>query len=304
MIGPVVRDASASFDRYWNSPAAYPIEVLNPKAAATNAVDQFRQRLVARAEESKQSRYAQSLRSDEAIWRMVNGEWPMEWAREFEFVADDPRKVTMSKRELGKLHVGAALAPMIETAQERLTIISPYFVPGHAVTAKLVDATHAGKQIRILTNSLVANDVAAVHGGYSRHRETLITGGVQVWELKPSQSQNANATLVGSSGAALHTKAFVVDGRTLFVGSYNVDPRSTWLNCEQGVLVNNVVLAEQLERLFDRQTAGERAWRVSKEAGRLRWTDGSEQQYRDPHASLGRRFHAWLARFLRLDAQL
>ena len=32
MIGPIVRDSSASFDKYWNSPAAYPMEVLDPPA--------------------------------------------------------------------------------------------------------------------------------------------------------------------------------------------------------------------------------------------------------------------------------
>ena len=31
MIGPVVRDASASFDRFWNSPSAYPMETLDPE---------------------------------------------------------------------------------------------------------------------------------------------------------------------------------------------------------------------------------------------------------------------------------
>lgn len=304
MIGPVVRDASASFDRYWNSPAAYPIEVLNAKAVSTNAVDRLRQRLASHAEETKQSRYAQSLRSDEAIRRMLSGEWPMQWAQEFQFVSDPPAKVTMSRRDLKKVHVGAALAPMIEASQGRLSILSPYFVPGATVTARLVDAARAGKEIRVLTNSLVANDVAAVHGGYSRHRETLIAGGVRIWELKPSYGAQANTSLIGSSGASLHTKAFVADGRTLFVGSYNLDPRSTWLNCEQGVLIDNAVLAQQLEQLFDRQTAGEHAWRVSIEAGRLQWTDSTEQLYRDPHASFARRFQAWLARFLRLDAQL
>lgn len=304
MLGPVVRDASASFDRYWNSPAAYPIEVLDSKSVATGAIDRLRQRLVAHAEEAKHSRYARALRADEAIQRMVSGEWPMQWAREFDFVSDDPLKVTMSKSDMKDTHVGAALAPMIEAAQSRLTIVSPYFVPGGIVTARLIDATRAGTEVRVLTNSLVANDVAAVHGGYSRHRKTLVGGGVQVWELKPTGGAEVNTSLVGSSGAALHTKAFVIDGRRLFVGSYNLDPRSTWLNCEQGVLVDNAVLAQQLEHLFDRQTAGERAWRVSIESGKLQWTDHTEQLYRDPHASLGRRFQAWLARFLRLDAQL
>lgn len=304
MIGPVVRDASASFDRYWNSPAAYPIETLNPKAVSPDAVDRLRQGLLVHVEEVKHSRYAQSLRSDEAIRRMVGGEWPMQWASDFQFVSDAPQKVTMSKRDLEEQHVGAALAPMIETAQERLTILSPYFVPGSSVTVRLVDAARDGKDIRVLTNSLAANDVAAVHGGYSRYREPLIAGGVRIWELKPSYGVEANSSLLGSSGASLHTKAFVVDARKLFVGSYNLDPRSTWLNCEQGVLVDNAVLAQQLEQLFDKQTSGERAWRVSIEADELQWSDGAEQLHRDPHASFSRRAQAWLARLLRLDAQL
>ncbi len=33
-----------------------------------------------------------------------------------------------------------------------------------------------GKSVRVLTNSLVANDVAAVHGGYSRYRKPLLEG--------------------------------------------------------------------------------------------------------------------------------
>jgi putative cardiolipin synthase len=110
--------------------------------------------------------------------------------------------------------------------------------------------------------------------------------------------------LFGSSGASLHTKALVVDGRTLFVGSYNVDPRSTWLNCEQGVLVDSTALAEQLEGIFGRQTAGQRAWRVTADGNSLRWSDGMESFDADPKASFGRRFTAWATRVLRLEAQL
>lgn len=150
MIGPVVRDASASFDRFWNSPTAYPIELLDPKIVSAAAVTRFRQQLHAHAEEAKHGRYAQSLRSDEAIQRMLGGEWPMQWARQFEFVSDDPRKVTMSKREVGKHHVGAALAAMIETAQARVTIISPYFVPG----AHFAETLHsAGLRLALASSS-------------------------------------------------------------------------------------------------------------------------------------------------------
>ncbi len=144
----------------------------------------------------------------------------------------------------------------------------------------------------MLTNSLVANDVAAVHGGYSRYRKPLLKGGVQLWELKP-QGGEGNSSLFGSSGASLHTKAFSVDGEKLFVGSYNLDPRSTWLNCEQGVLVEDAVLTQQLDGLFDEHTNGQHAWHVTLVDGDLRWDDGKETFDSDPKASGWQRFQAW-----------
>ncbi len=139
----------------------------------------------------------------------------------------------MKKRDIKRTHVGVALAPMLEGAAARVTIVSPYFVPGDKVTAGLTRAAGGGRQVRVLTNSLVANDVAAVHGGYSRYRKRLLKGGVRLWELKPTSGGTQASSLLGTSGASLHTKAFTVDGKRLFVGSYNLDPRSTWLTCRR-----------------------------------------------------------------------
>ena len=149
----------------------------------------------------------------------------------------------------------------------------------------------------------VANDVAAVRGGYSRYRKALLEGGVELWELKPA-GEDGKSSLFGSSGASLHTKAFAVDGEELFVGSYNLDPRSTWLNCEQGVLVESAALARELESLFEMHIGSEHAWRVSLQDGNLRWSDGQQSFERDPRASAWQRFQAWATRMLHLDAQL
>ena len=234
---------------------------------------------------------------------MIAGERPVQWSSKYQFVSDDPAKVTMKKRDVKRTHVGVALAPMVEAAQERVAVISPYFVPGEAVTASFTRMAAAGKSVRVLTNSLVANDVAAVHGGYSRYRKPLLKGGVQLWELKPAGG-DGHSSLFGSSGASLHTKAFVVDGKKLFVGSYNLDPRSTWLNCEQGVLVEDAVLAPSARGPF--READRRRARLAREprGGELRWNDGKETFAKDPEASAWQRFQAWATRVLHLDAQL
>jgi putative cardiolipin synthase len=304
MLGPVVRDASASFDKYWNSPAAYPIEELDSQAATAAEVDNLRAKLAATARETEASRYAKALAADDAIKRLIAGDWTMQWTSTYRFIADDPGKVTMQEYDAVRTPVGAALAPLLAATKDRAAIISPYFVPGKEGTKHFAALAKAGKQIHILTNSLVANDVAAVHGGYAQYRKPLLEGGVQLWELKPMFGTKEASSLFGSSGASLHTKALSVDGRILFVGSYNLDQRSTWLNCEQGVQVESEVLTKQFDAIFAMQTEGRHAWQVSLADGDLAWTDGNESFDSDPQASLGRRLQAWIARVFNLEAHL
>jgi putative cardiolipin synthase len=309
MVGPVVRDASASFDRYWNSPSAYPLELLDADAVDVEVLKKLRERLATFARESAGSRYAMALREDVAIQRLVAGDWPMEWSGNYRFIADDPLKISMKKRDAHRAAVSAVLLPAMRAAKSALDVISPYFVPGDKGSTGLVNTARDGSQVRILTNSLAANDVAAVHGGYSRYRNKLLKGGVQLWELKPvtgalKDSSTKDSSLFGSSGASLHTKALSIDRKTLFVGSYNLDPRSTWLNCEQGVLVENATLVEQFRAIFEMQTAGSHAWRVTREGGELRWADDQGVTSKEPQTTFGKRMQAWFARVLRIDAQL
>ena len=70
------------------------------------------------------------------------------------------------------------------------------------------------------------------------------------------------------------------------------------------MLVEDAVLAQQLEAIFELQTTGQHAWRVSLVDGDLRWSDGKEKFDRDPKASAWQRFQAWATRVLHLDAQL
>jgi putative cardiolipin synthase len=304
LAGPIVRDASASFDRYWNSAAAYPMETLDPSGVNADALARLRVKLDTRIDETRVQSYRALLGDDDTIRRMLSGDWPLHWSTRFRFVSDDPDKITKHEGDTDRSQVLAAILPLFREARVDLGVISPYFVPGQGGTAVLTGAAASGTRVRVLTNSLAANDVAAVHGGYSRWRPALLDGGVQLWELKPSPGSTATHSLFGSSGASLHTKALVVDARTSFVGSYNLDPRSTWLNCEQGVLVEDAAIAAELEAILAEQSDGLRAWRVTREGTGLRWSDGTRTLDDEPGATAGQRFQAWLARFLRIDAQL
>jgi len=305
MVGPVVRDASASFDRYWNSPAAYPMETLDPAGVNDQALAALRIRLdEVAATAARGGRYAGDQPADAAVQRLVTGDWPMQWTANYQFTADDPLKVTMSDHDLQRAEVRRTLLRALQSVQTDLVLVSPYFVPGEGIAARLGDAVKTGKRVRVLTNSLVANDVAAVHGGYSRYREQLLESGVELWELKPADGSEVHKRALPPSGASLHTKAMLMDRKTMFVGSYNLDPRSAWLNCEQGVLVESEPLASDMARIFARQSDGQRAWHVTLARGGLSWSDGTRTFSKDPQSSLAQRLQARIVRALHLDPQL
>jgi cardiolipin synthase C len=186
--------------------------------------------------------------------------------------------------------------------------VSPYFVPGDAGAAWLAAERARGLDVSVLTNSLAATDVAAVHAGYSRTRPALVAAGVRLYELRPDVVRAPRLGISGS-GASLHAKAAIFDDDLLFVGSFNLDPRSAHINCEQGALVRSVALAAKLRSDFERATEdGGHAWHVVRDpaSGELRWLGrvGEEPLERDPEAGAGRRFSAWLARAFGLESQL
>jgi putative cardiolipin synthase len=305
MIGPVVREASASFDRYWNSAAAYPVHLLAPKDVTPAALAALRERTAPLVEAAPNHRYADELRKDDSVRRLLTGEWTVEWTSDYRFVSDDPAKATGKKSGLAGSDVLAVLAPAMQDAQRSITVISPYFVPGKQGTKFLADQVRRGADVRVLTNSLAANDVALVYGGYAKERPDLLGSGVKLWELKPLPGTTPKkAKLFGSSSASLHTKALAADSTRAFVGSYNLDPRSTSLNCEQGVFLRQPVIASQLEELFAFQTAAARSWSVTLQDVKLRWSDGTRTYDRSPQASASKKFQAWVARVLPLDSQL
>lgn len=302
MFGPIVREVSASFDEYWNSPTTVSIKELQGSDVAEAALAAQRLALNAAATATSRSHYAAALLADDAVQRIVAGDWPMQWSANYRFVADDPLKALSDTRDLRRAAVRRTLLGQVSDVQADLVLVSPYFVPGNDTTALLRDAVTAGKRVRLLTNSLAATDMSAAHGVYTRHREALLAGGVQIWELKAGVDRNVSKGVMRA--ASLHTKALLIDRKKLFVGSYNLDPRSAWINCEQVVLIENETLAKEMEDLFTVQITGARAWNVTLAEGDLRWTDGTDTFANDPHSSIGQRILAWLAGVLRLDAHL
>ncbi|THD07119.1 phospholipase D family protein [Rhodanobacter lindaniclasticus] len=272
LLGPAVADASAIFDEFWNSPAAVPIEALNPQTPQT--LQALVAQLTGEAALPGAQAYLQRVAASPSAQRLVNHEIPVHWSANIVVASDPPLKARSGDRDHWLVQ---RLSAHLVGGHSEVLLISPYFVPGKNGTATLARLAKAGTQVGVITNSLAANDVPAVHSGYERYRPKLLEGGVQLFEIRRHGPKLAQS-LFGSSGASLHTKAFVIDGKRGFVGSFNLDPRSANLNTEMGVLFEDAGLAHNLREEYLWLAAPALSYQVEEDAnGSVRWLDRTTQ---------------------------
>lgn len=249
VAGPAVRALSATFDRFWNDPLAYPVATVVDKPAPPKEDAEPG----ARAPANSTAQPAPTLPiPDTAFAReLAKGELNLVWAPAT-VLADKPSKMVNE----GPLTKSEAIADDIErlihSARQELILVSPYFVPGERGLAMFKGLRARGVKVRVLTNSLATTDAPAVHIGYARYRTALLDMGVELHELRPVLDKpRAKLGSFGSSHASLHAKAVVIDRQTALVGSMNLDPRSAKLNSEMGVVMHSPEIAAQLAELFE-----------------------------------------------------
>lgn len=158
--------------------------------------------------------------------------------------------------------VGHRLLGLLDAAEESVVIESPYLVPSRALRRGLRRAIDRGVRVRILTNSAATTDNLWPQAGYVGKRDDLVAMGVELWELDGERS-----------GETLHTKAAVIDGTTVIVGSYNLDPRSEHLNTEVAVVLDDPALAAELAAWMDGHL--ESSLRIDRRG----WPEGSDEPF-------------------------
>jgi phosphatidylserine/phosphatidylglycerophosphate/cardiolipin synthase-like enzyme len=297
VAGPSVQALSRSFDRYWNSALAYPVDALVARAAPVSAASAAS---APQLDSAPPAEPTLGLPADAAAREIApGGRLKLHWAPA-RLLADDPAKIEANGNVPPDQRMFDDVAALLRSAQHEVLIISAYLVPGERGMALLRELRARGVKVRILTSSLAATDAPVVHIGYAHYREPMLQQGIELYELRPEiGAGNTRFGAFGPSRARLHAKAMAVDGRYLLIGSMNLDPRSIDLNSELGLLINSPALAGEVRRLFD-EVVSTSSYRVERSAGgRLRWvtqTHSGPAAVEDsvPESSFWRRLGFWL----------
>ncbi len=301
LIGKVVADIDNSFASYWSSPLSFDIETLAKfdddvtpdflKALDKLGIDEENN------EGSSLTVYKAAIKDSTIDTDLINKRVPFRWT-DMQFLSDDVGKLSKSvSPETNLVH---QLRTLLGSPTKKLTIISSYFVPTKDGVDTLVKLAESGVDIKILTNSFDATDVTAVHSGYSQWRPSLLRSGVKIYELKSTAAEEKRDNKLwrarSQSSTSLHAKTFAVDDYQVFIGSYNVDPRSANINTEMGVIINDDELARQLHGALSDDLLNQ-AYEVKLlDNGSLEWhtmEDGKEVVYEsEPRVDMSD--HIWL----------
>ena len=306
-VGPVADEVSRMFDSFWNHETALPVPAFSkmPDDPAAE-LEKLRERLGELTDAVRETRYVAAM--EETILRFMDrGPEAYEWAP-YKLVYDSPDKGIRS-REGPSVSIVEPLAEALQSAEKKVVVISPYFVPLKSGVEFLTELEARGVEVVVVTNSLAANNQITVHGGYAPSRKPLLRSGIRIYEVRPD-AEIAGSEIVAASGAksTLHTKAFFVDGKLTFIGSFNFDPRSANLNTESGVLIESEAMTKMFMQGVDEGIAQKTYELFLNEDGKLRWRsfeNGEEVIHtKEPESTWFQRFVAGFVRILPVKSQL
>ena len=314
-VGAVVSELNGWFDLYWNSEQVYPIDaVAQASSSAAFTTDELRaefERHTAATQPEMPPTEPDAFGAPSLRSALAQRRFRLIRAESHAF-ADSPLKIDPDNNSIATSDTLAhRFLLRLDEAQHEVLMVSPYFIPGPEALARLRGLTGRAVDVRVVTNSLAVSDEPLVSLGLERHQMELLRNGVRLYELSSTRLKldHALRNLLGSSTGRLHAKLALIDRRTLLVGSMNLDPRSSNINTEIGVMVRSRELAEMVLTAFrlDSMT-GVYEVKLKPEGSGVRWVavdgDSSVEVDIDPDANLWQRLRLMLLYLLVPEGQL
>ena len=281
LLGDVAKTMQLSFEKFWASPLSASVEELYDglglmQKHVTVKDDEIQKiyanlHAYANSPENFTAEFKQTITETPKIFAELAQQ--VTWAN-IEFISDTPGKNHMKYLMGGGGITTQKLAQLVENAKEQIIIQSPYLVMSSQAKKLFKAAIKRGVTVRINTNSLASTDNIPAFSGYRNQRASLIKMGIEIYEYKPNpqikQQLFRPVTLEQVALEnnqppifAIHAKSMVVDAKTLYIGTFNFDPRSQNLNTEVGVIVQDEALANQVQSAIETDMQPENSWNAA-----------------------------------------
>ncbi|MBR6363790.1 MAG: phospholipase D family protein [Alphaproteobacteria bacterium] len=273
-MGAVARDATTSFNMYWNHHLAVPASVI-PKACSRHALRKLRRQLkkLNRTNPINKRKYDTIISL--AIREFNRKNFDFSWGHG-QFIADPPEKVEMSMadKENYSGEIMLALGKLWQKTEKSAYVSAAYFVPGRGGMRMMCNEEKSGVHLTIVTNSLASTNAPTVYGKWEKYRTKLIQSGVDVYEFMLS-AENRRGKIHDrerkqSSFSVMHSKTIVFDDKISWIGSFNLDPRSAYYNTENVVIFESAEFAQKLRDMIIDDT--KISWHVTNKKGVTTWT--------------------------------
>lgn len=302
-VGPIVADISSNFDRYWNSSAAYPVGALVGNAWKPAKIEQAMAAARAMANETG-GLGCRPAQTKSAAHDVVAGWLPkLEWAQA-ELVFSDPVQQEMPDTDQ-PARTATRLGQLVASAQHEVLMESAYFILAEYHLEHIRQLTDRGVDVRAITNSLASNDLVGNHAGYARSRRGMLESGMRLYELRPDAqicARCAGNKEVCEGKVSLHAKSMVIDREILYVGSFNLNLRSIYLNGETVLIVRSSHLAKAVADTIEKSLLPENSWAVAERAdGAMHWTGSGGVYDHEPATGFWRRVKAALIGLLPIE---
>lgn len=278
LLGPVVQAMQANFENFWNSELSLKVEDLysglglmqSNVSVSSEEIAQIYRELHAYAKSPEN--FAPEVRAaiattPEAFARLSR---QMTWGK-VDFISDRPGKNDNQFRLGGGGQTTAALVRLVQGAQASIAIQSPYLVFSDEAMDLFRQVIARGIKVRISTNSLASTDNLPAFSGYRNQRDRLLEMGLQIYEYKPHPNvqrklmQRTAAAKQKAPVFALHAKTVVIDAKTVYIGTFNFDPRSENLNTEVGAIIHDEALARKVESSIETDMAPDNSWDAARD---------------------------------------
>ncbi|MET0028368.1 MAG: phospholipase D family protein [Candidatus Thiodiazotropha sp.] len=272
--GAVVPQMQTSFEAFWNSPLSVPLASLledEQQDLTQQQIQAYVEWLHAYARNPEnfapEVRHAITDMGGRAQQILADMHWT-----EASYLHDIPGKNTRHHGLDGGGRTTDSLISLLAGAHRQILIESPYLVmpePGFDFFAELIAR---GVKIAIVTNSLASTDNLQAYSGYMKQKQRLLDLGFQIHEFKPrpgvARDLIARHEMLGKQVPvfALHAKSLVIDERITYVGTFNLDPRSTNLNTEVGLVIHDPLIAQQVAAAIEEDMGAENSWDAASDA--------------------------------------